>query len=209
VRARERELGLPEEFEWVQQVTPGMRNAALAAGLRVDDRPLLALPAETAPESRPPPAGIELRLATPDDDVATFQSVAAVGFAYPGTAVGEAGAEELRRRAAERPPELVEFERERLRAGSLVLAVALQDGLPVASGAHLPVGEVTEIAGVATLPAFRRQGLGAAVTALLAADARARGLATIFLSAGDDYIARLYASLGFARIGTACAAQPA
>jgi predicted GNAT family acetyltransferase len=67
---------------------------------------------------------------------------------------------------------------------------------------------VTEVAGVATLPAYRRRGLGAAVTAHLVADARRRGSETVFLTAGDEEIARLYASLGFRRIGTSCIAAP-
>jgi predicted GNAT family acetyltransferase len=71
---------------------------------------------------------------------------------------------------------------------------------------HQPVGDVTEVVGVATLPAFRRRGLGAAVTGLLVADARARGVETVFLTAGDEEIARVYARLGFVRIGTSCIA---
>jgi predicted GNAT family acetyltransferase len=51
--------------------------------------------------------------------------------------------------------------------------------------------------------------LGAAVTALLAADARERGVQTVFLSASDDAVARIYARIGFRRIGTAMIAEPA
>ena len=75
---------------------------------------------------------------------------------------------------------------------------------PVAAGAHQPVGGVTEIVGVATLPAMRRQGLGGAVTGALVEDALAHGAETVFLSAGSDEIARVYARLGFRQIGTAC-----
>ena len=53
------------------------------------------------------------------------------------------------------------------------------------------------------LPSSRRQGLGAAVTALLAGDALDRGVDTVFLSASDDAVARIYARIGFRAIGTA------
>jgi ribosomal protein S18 acetylase RimI-like enzyme len=201
-------LFVPEAFEWIADASPAMSAAAEGAGLVVSDLPLMVLTDTAALEAQSPPERIELRLATPEDDLATFWSVAAVGFAHPGTAVGAAGPDELAAAAAERPAELVEFERERLRSGATVLSIALDGGTPVAMGAHQPVGDATEIVGVATLPAFRRRGLGAAVTAFLVEDARKRGLSTIFLSAGSDEIARLYGSLGFSRVGTACAAEP-
>ena len=83
------------------------------------------------------------------------------------------------------------------------------DGIPVATAAHQPLDGVTEIVGVATLPAYRRRGLGAAVTAALVADALERGVETVFLSAADEDVARMYASVGFRRVGTAGVAVPA
>jgi predicted GNAT family acetyltransferase len=71
------------------------------------------------------------------------------------------------------------------------------------------VDGVAEITGVGVLPADRRQGLGAAAAALLASDALARGVQTVFLSASDDAVARVYASIGFRQIGTAMIAEPA
>ena len=96
------------------------------------------------------------------------------------------------------------FLRERIEQGVSVMAVAELAGEPVAAGMHQPVGGVTEVVGVATLPAVRRQGLGGAVTGALVEDALARGAETVFLSAGSEDIARVYARLGFRRIGTAC-----
>jgi predicted GNAT family acetyltransferase len=51
-------------------------------------------------------------------------------------------------------------------------------------------------------------GLGGAVTATLAREALRRGVQTVFLSASDDDVARVYARLGFQRIGTAMIAEP-
>ncbi|MGH3928591.1 MAG: GNAT family N-acetyltransferase, partial [Pseudonocardiaceae bacterium] len=77
------------------------------------------------------------------------------------------------------------------------------------AGQHQPVGTVSEIVGVGTLPTARRRGLGLAVTTTLVADARSRGMRTIFLSAGDDDVARIYTRLGFRRCATALIAEPA
>ena len=91
----------------------------------------------------------------------------------------------------------------RMRAGLAVVAAAVEGGVALCAGQHQPVGAVSEIVGVGTLPAARRRGLGLAVTAALAADARSRGVRTVFLSAGDDDVARMYARAGFRRVGTA------
>ena len=54
VRARQRELGVREAFEWVHETTPSLAGAAAAAGLEVLQVPLLALVADD--EWAPPPA---------------------------------------------------------------------------------------------------------------------------------------------------------
>jgi hypothetical protein len=61
--------------------------------------------------------------------------------------------------------------RERLRSGHSVLAAAFGPDGPLAAGSCQAVDDVAEITGVGVLPSARRQGLGAAVTALLARDA--------------------------------------
>ncbi len=72
------------------------------------------------------------------------------------------------------------------------------------AGSHHPVGGVSELTGIGVLPDARRRGIGAALTALLAADARESGATLLVLSAADDAVARLYERVGFARVGTAC-----
>jgi len=208
VRRRQRELGLPEAFEWIDDVSPLVRPAAVDGGLRVADHPLMVHDEHDAPVPREPGGGVIVRTVGADEDMALVFSVAALGFANPGTAAGTVGVDELHEAAAGRPAQEAAFQRERLRSGTTVLAAAFVDGAPVATGIHQPVGAVTEVAGVATLPAYRRRGLGAAVTAHLVADARRRGSETVFLTAGDEEIARLYASLGFRQIGTSCIAAP-
>lgn len=208
VRRRQRALDQPESFEWVAEVTPSLAGAARDAGLAVSALPLMVL--DPAAMRRPPaPTGVELRLVAPGDDLARIDAVARIGFAVAGTAVAEIGVTALAGRAAEASPALIARQRERLAAGRTVTAVALVDGDPVSVGSHQPVGAVSEIVGVATLPAMRRRGIGAAVTGLLAADAVGRGVETLFLSAGSDDVARVYERIGFRRVGTACIAEPA
>jgi ribosomal protein S18 acetylase RimI-like enzyme len=97
------------------------------------------------------------------------------------------------------------FLRERLRGGLTAMAVAERDGDgALAAGSHQPVGDVTEVMGVGTLPSARRRGIGAAVTGRLVEHARERGADLVFLSAADDDVARMYERLGFRRVGTAC-----
>ncbi|HEU5316154.1 MAG TPA: GNAT family N-acetyltransferase [Chloroflexota bacterium] len=220
VRARQRELGLPETFEWVAEAAPGLRTAVREAGLHVHDHPLMALDrAARAGTARiHAPAGVAVRLVGADESdevLARMDAVASLGFAAAGTAVGEAGLAAVAAKAWEATPAELAFRRERLRSGRTVSAVAeiadpthACNGWPVSVGSHQPVGEISEVVGVATLPSFRRRGIGAAVVDVLVDDALRRGVRTVFLSAGDDDVARMYARLGFQRLATACVAEP-
>ncbi|MFG1870880.1 GNAT family N-acetyltransferase [Micromonospora arborensis] len=214
VRERQRKLGLPEAFEWVHETTPELLAVARSAGLSVLEAPLMVLD----PTALPDPAtlsDVAVRVLAADSpgfaaDVAARRAVAAVSFAAAGTALGEAGPAE--RDAAVTDLELAALDEERTRIadGRRVSALAgtSTEGA-LASGMAMRVGDVAEIAGVATLPAARRRGLGAALTAALAHELRAAGTDLIFLSAGSEDIARVYLRVGFRRIGTACIAEPA
>lgn len=211
VRSRQRELGVPEAFEWVHEITPSLLDVARSAGLTVREAPLMLLD----PAALPAPPATGVRLLDPDApafaaDTECARAVAAVGFSTPGTAVGVPGpAERDAARATLTPEELAE-ERAATREGRRFTAVAeLPDVGTVASGIGMRAGEVVEIAGVATLPTARRRGLGAAVTATLARHAVTTGAELVFLSASDEEVARVYLSVGFRRIATACIAEPA
>jgi len=203
VRARQRELGVPEAIEWVHDTTPALLDAVRATGMEVLEAPLMVLDraAFRAPDA---PSGLELRILGPDDpDLAAARAVSEVGFAAAGTAPGPEGPRE---RDAATHEDRLEFRRERMRRRLTVTAVAGGPYGPAASGSHQPVGDVTEVVGVATLPALRRQGLGTAVTGALVEDALAHGTEVVFLSAGSEETAAVYRRVGFRRIGTACIA---
>ncbi|MFJ1704769.1 GNAT family N-acetyltransferase [Kitasatospora sp. NPDC088346] len=208
VRARQRELGVPESFEWVAENAPGLREAVEAGGLAVNAHPLMALD----PDAPVLPTDPAVRLIGPDaPELAAALAVPRLAFAEPGTGVGAAGRAELVTATAELLTDgTLERVADRMRAGLTVTAAALDaDGSALCSGMHQPVDGVTEVVGVGTLPAARRRGLALAVTACLVADARARGASTVFLSAGDEAVARVYARAGFHRVATALIAEPA
>ncbi|MEU1809742.1 GNAT family N-acetyltransferase [Micromonospora sp. WMMD1076] len=214
VRARQRELGLPEAFEWVHEHQPDLLAVARSAGLSVLEAPLMLL----EPERLPGPgtfSDVPVRVLDPGDpgfaaDIALRRAVAAVGFANGGTARGDAGPAERDAALAQLDVAALEEEATRVADGRRVsvLAEVPEEGA-LASGMAMRVDDVAEIAGVATLPSARQRGLGAAVTATLARELRAAGTDLIFLSAGSEDIARVYLRVGFRRIGTACIAEPA
>jgi ribosomal protein S18 acetylase RimI-like enzyme len=208
VRARQRELIIPESFEWIEQVAPEMASAAAEAGLEVHAHPLMKL---AGPAQAPPlPPGVTVRVVTPSEpELDRISAVPAVAFGYPGTAVGEAGPAERDKIAADQDGGTITILRERLRSGQSVLVAAFGPDGPLGAGSCQAVDGVAEITGVGVLPAQRRRGLGAAITALLAKDALERGVETVFLSASDAVVARIYGRIGFREIGTAMIAEPA
>jgi ribosomal protein S18 acetylase RimI-like enzyme len=207
VRARQRELRLPESFEWVERSAPEMAAAAVKAGLRVHRHPMLMLEALAPAPALPPESAA--RVVAPDDPELLYAwAVPGVAFAHPGSEIGRAGVVERDKIAANHDPAVIEGVRERLRAGRSVLATASGPDGPLASGSYQYLAGVAEITGIGVLPAARRQGLGAAVTHVLAAHALSRNTPTVFLSAADSDAARIYTRLGFREIGTAVIAEP-
>jgi ribosomal protein S18 acetylase RimI-like enzyme len=205
VRARQRELGVPEAFEWVADTTPSLALAAAEAGLRVHHHPLLVL---DEPRRVVAPAGVEVGLLDADDiALDAVQAVIRLGFGEPGTAVGTAGPVE-RDALSEAEATSTPFVRRMLHEGHIVKGAAWDDTGPLAGGSAIPRGEVAEIAGIGTLPVARRRGIGAAVTAVLVDACVKLGVTTIFLSAADDAVARIYERAGFRRAAMACIAEP-
>jgi len=193
---RQRELGLPVSVEWVEGRPAGVAELCGAAGLEVRHHPLLVASGD---ELVPLEPQVDVRLVT--EDLARVEAVADVGFVHPGTAVGAEGAEALvaqdvdPRRAA------------RIASGHPFVVAAYVGGTPVARGSFTVVDDLAEITGVTTLPAFRRQGLGAAVTTVCAELALQRGARLLWMSATDEAVARVYSRLGFREIGRTGAAE--
>lgn len=203
--ALQEQAGLTAALEWVPERSPEASAAARAAGLTVEELPLLVA---ADPLELLFPAGVRLYLVGADDPrLPHYQRVAATAFAHPGgrADVGDVpldtSAEARARTAALR---------ERIAAGRTVMMVAVENGRPVAVGSHQPVdiggSEVSEIVGVATSPRLRGRGLGAGMASALVAHARETA-DLVFLAAGDDDVARVYERVGFARLATAAVAD--
>ncbi len=198
---------MPQALEWVDETTPGLIKVVRAAGARVEECPLLAL------DGHPNGSAGTARMLTAADraDVAAAQSAVAVSFEVGGTSTGTAGlaARDARVRAGTGPgldPLLERLAEGKLRMAA-VAAPDAPDAGPVGGGSHIPVGDVTEVVGVGVLPAYRRRGLAGNLTVTLARDALERGVTTVFCSAQSDDVARVYAAVGFRRVGTACIAS--
>ncbi|QJT02101.1 GNAT family N-acetyltransferase [Streptomyces asoensis] len=225
VRARQRELGVPEAFEWLAESAPALRARIEAAGLLVLRRPLMVLPPHHPLPPQPLPDGVTLRALTADDPaLPAALALPRLAFAKeplgkeplaaePSPAAGPSDRAELSRLAEALTGDgTVAAVRPTIRAGHKTLVAALApDGTPLATGHYHPANAATEIGGVGTLPSARRQGLAAAVTAALVAHARAQGVETIFLAYAEETVARIYARLGFRPAGTTLliADQPA
>lgn len=192
VRERQHELGVPQNLEWVHETTPTLRAAAREAGLRVAEHPLLALPGGAGTVIPPLPTSCSVLMLAPDSP--------GVGAATAAVGAGFADRDDFEERPAGHVSGL-------LRSGLLAMAGAYDGQGYVGGGSHAPRGETSELTGVAVIPRARRQGVGAAITAALVADARARGVATVFLSAQNDTVARIYERIGFQRVATACVAE--
>ncbi len=197
VLARQAELGLPGNLEWVHETTPSLLAAARAAGLAVAQCPLLVLAEESRLPAWSPPVREDAAprtavLSADDPDLPLV-----VGAVHAGFSSSDA----VEPRDASRQQRLME-------RGLLgVVAAYDEQGRVVGGGSHGPREGTTELTGIAVVPRARRRGVGAAVTAALVADARERGVRTVFLSAEDDAVARVYERVGFVRVGTACLAE--
>ncbi len=194
-RARLRELGAPEAFEWVHETTPSLIDAALAADTHVTRCPLLVLAGTDVAAASPP---CRVALLSPDaEDLAQVMGAVNAGFGGSDD-VADPGEAAVGRR------------RRMLREGLVAMAAAYDgEGAVVGGGSHGPRDGTTELTGIAVLPRARRIGVGAALTGALVADATSRGATTIFLSAQDSAVARVYERVGFAPVGTACLGEVA
>ncbi|MFJ5801532.1 hypothetical protein [Streptomyces decoyicus] len=87
VRVRQRELEIPESFEWVAETTPALRAAVEESGLAVHEHPLMVLdPGSTAPAVDEMSEDLSARTLDPDNPaLPSALAVPHLAFAEPGT----------------------------------------------------------------------------------------------------------------------------
>jgi ribosomal protein S18 acetylase RimI-like enzyme len=203
---RQRELGVPRAIEWVDEITPSLDRAAEEAGYEIERYPLMALEGEVRGD-----AGLT-RLIDPADEELLVEARAAIAVAFDneGTERGEPGVAERDAARGSSHAVIDDTFRQAVRSGHFIVAAAFAADEPdvgaVGGGSLMPAGPAAEIAGIGVLPAYRRRGLAAQVTYVLGREGHRRSVETIFCSADSDDVARVYAGVGFRRIGTACIA---
>ena len=190
-------------LEWIDDLVPSLRVAALEAGFTVSLHPLL-----TRDLTTPPRGGVAAHAAyvvsAESGDVAAALRVQDVAFRQTGTDIGPEGP--AARDALDLDPGLARFARAEIESGHAVLAVVCDQSGVVACGWHAPRGGTTEITGVSTLPSARHRGHAAVVVEALIEDAAAGGCTTALLSADGDAVASIYERVGFRRVGVSASA---
>ncbi len=180
-------------FEFLHEYTPKLRLLLDDLGVPIEsENPLLACTPQTWHAVEQPAGLVVRRLTTASSEVEIAASIN----------VGSAGFGEHGRGAT---PERIADLRRRLGAGNEYFVAWLGDTAVGVGGYMVPLDGFTELVGIATLPEFRRRGIAGAMTAEMARQAFATGVATAFLTAADDDASRVYQRAGFYRIGTGLA----
>ncbi|GAA1962358.1 hypothetical protein GCM10009838_19070 [Catenulispora subtropica] len=199
VAAFERRERTPR-LEFAPGGAPGVEEALLAAGFEVQQRlPFMLVTAAdlVGPE---PVDGVEVRIldASASDEelrgVALAQREAFGDSDEPQDDADFTGDIAGLREAAEAGKFSVLA---RGAAGTAEAGIAMGGG-----GCGLGLGGTTEIGGIATRPAFRRRGVGAAVTAALSRHLlEVSGLDCVWLSPAGPDQERLYSTVGYRSLG--------
>jgi ribosomal protein S18 acetylase RimI-like enzyme len=170
-------------LEWVAEYAPGLEDAARAAGLALELRTPVMTAGPEAWRDAPAVPGLAVERVgpdTPDDVLVDLVRVQEIGFGTEDVQVG-----------------LEDVAGWRDRHG--YAALGRVDGVPAGGAAVARVRDgLGEVVGVATLPAYRRRGIAAALTADVAAQAFAGWAELLVLTPGDEGAQRIYARAGFA-----------
>jgi predicted GNAT family acetyltransferase len=188
-RARDR---MPR-FEFIEEYAPDLGPALAAAGFSLEDRyPLLVCTPETL-RQMPPVDGLTITTLTPDSPAEDLLACMHVQQQAFGDVAGD-------------PPTMEDVNDLRGNLAADGAFLARLEGVPVAAMMYTaPLDGLTELAGGATLEAYRRRGIGAAMAAAATAHAFALGVEVVLLTAATEYASLVYQGVGFRRYGTGLA----
>lgn len=180
-------------FEFIEEFAPDLAPALTAYGFVEELRALLMVCTPATYQPAPPIADVnvmELTSAAPLTAIQEFLTVQRRGFGNDeASAVTADEGQQFRRR----------FQ-------TMGLFAAYADAQMVCAGCLQPAFHgVTEIAGIATLRAFRRQGIATLLTGYATQAAFRDGLGAVFLTAGSAEAGRVYARVGFRTVGSGLA----
>jgi ribosomal protein S18 acetylase RimI-like enzyme len=172
-------------LEYVEASAPGVEQALVAAGFAVERRTPVMISTPDSDLTPREPAGITVREAAGDTDLAEAVAVQHHAYQVPQPP----GPRDIARLAGV------------VRRGGVV-SVAVDDISGAVAGTGLvdvtdPDDSVGELAAVGVLAGFRRRGIASALSAHLASTAHARGIGLVFLEAEPEE-ERIYRRAGFA-----------
>jgi ribosomal protein S18 acetylase RimI-like enzyme len=174
-------------LEYVVSTAPILEDLLLAAGFEIEARHeyLICTPATlTVPAT---PDGFTLREPSTDEDWSAMLSAQHEGFSGEPSTPTEA--------------DIARMTRLQARGGMAVMAVTA-DGTCAGAGNSVPPNDrVSEVAGIAVRPPYRRRGVAAAVTADVTARLFAAGTEIAWLEAGSDDSWRVYERIGYRATG--------
>jgi GNAT superfamily N-acetyltransferase len=182
--------GCQPRFEFIDEYAPDLAAALRAAGFVEEGRQHFMICTPLSFKTPPAIQGLTITVVHPNSPVPDVQAYIAVqrqGFDPTNTTpVTE---------------EEAQGSRATLESGTAFLARL--GNVPVSVGMLMnPLDGITELAGVATLAAYRRRGIAAALTAYALQIAFAQGVEIACLTAGDVAAGRVYEQAGFFSFAT-------
>lgn len=167
--------------EVVEEANPGLADVLAANGMTIVSRPPLLAVEPSQVVDPDLPASVTVSMVTDESAHAEANAIAAVAFEADGLATP--------------------FQPDPTNGRSVLVR---WDGVPVSTAAWTAVADgVTEVAGVGTLPDYRRRGLGGIATAVATRAAiEHAGVTLAWLTPGDDGADRVYRRIGYRTVAT-------
>ncbi|HVC31677.1 MAG TPA: GNAT family N-acetyltransferase [Steroidobacteraceae bacterium] len=186
VLKRARQFYEPSRVHWALgasgEIAEAIAPAAAAAGLRPGIEPgMLLAPLAGEPNSVP---GLTIQVVRDVETLRVYNDTMTAGFGGTPWATPEA--------VADAAP---------LRVRDMMHYLGLMDGVPVATSARLSSHRIAGVVNVSTIPAYRRRGIGEAMTWRAALDGREEGCAASYLQASELGLP-VYRRMGYRAVTT-------